>query len=71
LAAVSHPARGGGSPLPNTHLSSSFRLTAFVLKSLSQARSFIFIDPKELVAAKGWIIQQQWADGSFPAVGGS
>lgn len=49
--------------------SSCFRLTAFVLKSFAQARSFIFIDPQELAAAKGWIVQQQWADGSFPAVG--
>lgn len=49
--------------------SSCFRLTAFVLKSFAQARSFIFIDPQELAAAKGWIIQQQRGDGSFPAVG--
>ena len=49
--------------------SSCFRLTAFVLKSFAQARSFIFIDPQELAAAKGWIVQQQRADGSFPAVG--
>lgn len=48
---------------------SCFRLTAFVLKSFAQARSFIFIDPRELAAAKGWIIGQQRADGSFPAVG--
>ncbi|KAI4583733.1 hypothetical protein MJG53_007012 [Ovis ammon polii x Ovis aries] len=45
------------------------RLTAFVLKSFAQARSFIFIDPLELEAAKDWIVQQQQADGSFPAVG--
>lgn len=49
--------------------SSCFRLTAFVLKSFAQARSFIFIDPQELADAKGWIVQQQQADGSFPAVG--
>ncbi|XP_039723675.1 C3 and PZP-like alpha-2-macroglobulin domain-containing protein 8 isoform X2 [Pteropus medius] len=49
--------------------SGSMWLTAFVLKSFAQARSFIFIDPRELVAAKGWIIRQQRADGSFPAVG--
>ena len=48
---------------------SCFRLTAFVLKSFAQARSFIFIDPLELEAAKDWIVQQQQADGSFPAVG--
>uniref|UniRef100_A0A2K5D6R1 C3 and PZP like alpha-2-macroglobulin domain containing 8 n=1 Tax=Aotus nancymaae TaxID=37293 RepID=A0A2K5D6R1_AOTNA len=49
--------------------SGSMWLTAFVLKSFAQARSFIFVDPRELAAAKGWIIQQQRADGSFPAVG--
>ncbi|XP_049564221.1 C3 and PZP-like alpha-2-macroglobulin domain-containing protein 8 [Orcinus orca] len=49
--------------------SGSMWLTAFVLKSFAQARSFIFIDPQELAAAKGWIVQQQRADGSFPAVG--
>ncbi|XP_047387857.1 C3 and PZP-like alpha-2-macroglobulin domain-containing protein 8 [Sciurus carolinensis] len=49
--------------------SGSMWLTAFVLKSFAQARSFIFIDPQELAAAKGWIIQQQGADGAFPAVG--
>ncbi|XP_035141992.3 C3 and PZP-like alpha-2-macroglobulin domain-containing protein 8 isoform X1 [Callithrix jacchus] len=49
--------------------SGSMWLTAFVLKSFAQARSFIFVDPRELAAAKGWIIQQQRTDGSFPAVG--
>ncbi|GCC16407.1 hypothetical protein chiPu_0021859, partial [Chiloscyllium punctatum] len=45
------------------------RLTAFVLKSFAQSRGFIYIDPKELVTAKDWIIQHQKEDGSFPAVG--
>lgn len=45
------------------------RLTAFVLKSFAQSRGFIFIDPKELLAAKDWIIQHQKEDGSFPAMG--
>uniref|UniRef100_A0A480DIY3 C3 and PZP-like alpha-2-macroglobulin domain-containing protein 8 n=2 Tax=Sus scrofa TaxID=9823 RepID=A0A480DIY3_PIG len=49
--------------------SGSMWLTAFVLKSFAQARSFVFIDPQELADAKGWIVQQQQADGSFPAVG--
>ncbi|PKU29528.1 hypothetical protein llap_20168 [Limosa lapponica baueri] len=43
-------------------------LTAFVLKSFAQSRGFIFIDPKELTAAKDWIIQHQKEDGSFPAM---
>lgn len=62
---------GGHKPVlrPLSPSWSCFRLTAFVLKSFAQARSFIFIDPRELAAAKGWIIRQQRADGSFPAVG--
>lgn len=63
-------AHGRGPVLqPSVPSCSCFRLTAFVLKSFAQARSFIFIDPRELAAAKGWIIRQQRADGSFPAVG--
>ncbi|XP_072450564.1 C3 and PZP-like alpha-2-macroglobulin domain-containing protein 8 isoform X3 [Chiloscyllium punctatum] len=49
--------------------SGSMWLTAFVLKSFAQSRGFIYIDPKELVTAKDWIIQHQKEDGSFPAVG--
>uniref|UniRef100_A0A8C3D5K4 C3 and PZP like alpha-2-macroglobulin domain containing 8 n=1 Tax=Corvus moneduloides TaxID=1196302 RepID=A0A8C3D5K4_CORMO len=49
--------------------SGSMWLTAFVLKSFAQSRGFIFIDPKELTAAKDWIIQHQKEDGSFPAMG--
>ncbi|XP_063146713.1 C3 and PZP-like alpha-2-macroglobulin domain-containing protein 8 [Candoia aspera] len=47
----------------------SMWLTAFVLKSFAQSREFIFIDPKELLAAKDWIIRHQKEDGSFPAMG--
>ncbi|XP_008051737.1 C3 and PZP-like alpha-2-macroglobulin domain-containing protein 8, partial [Carlito syrichta] len=49
--------------------SGSMWLTAFVLKSFAQARSFIFVDPRELAAAKAWIVGQQQVDGAFPAVG--
>ncbi|XP_074161873.1 C3 and PZP-like alpha-2-macroglobulin domain-containing protein 8 [Sminthopsis crassicaudata] len=49
--------------------SGSMWLTAFVLKSFAQSRGFIFIDPKELVSAKDWIIRHQKEDGSFPAMG--
>uniref|UniRef100_S4RW92 C3 and PZP like alpha-2-macroglobulin domain containing 8 n=1 Tax=Petromyzon marinus TaxID=7757 RepID=S4RW92_PETMA len=49
--------------------SGSMWLTAFVLKSFAQSRAFIYIDPKELAAAKAWIINHQKEDGSFPAVG--
>ncbi|XP_077187621.1 C3 and PZP-like alpha-2-macroglobulin domain-containing protein 8 isoform X2 [Paroedura picta] len=49
--------------------SGSMWLTAFVLKSFAQSHGFIFIDPKELLVAKNWIIQHQKEEGSFPAVG--
>ncbi|XP_063003438.1 C3 and PZP-like alpha-2-macroglobulin domain-containing protein 8 [Elgaria multicarinata webbii] len=49
--------------------SGSMWLTAFVLKSFAQSRGFVFIDPKELLAAKDWIVQHQKGDGSFPAMG--
>ncbi|XP_025771639.1 C3 and PZP-like alpha-2-macroglobulin domain-containing protein 8 [Puma concolor] len=60
---------GSYSAFGDRDASGSMWLTAFVLKSFAQARSFIFIDPQELAAAKGWIIRQQRGDGSFPAVG--
>ncbi|XP_048833102.1 C3 and PZP-like alpha-2-macroglobulin domain-containing protein 8 isoform X1 [Brienomyrus brachyistius] len=49
--------------------SGSMWLTAFVLKSFSQSRGFIFIDPEELQAAKAWLIRHQREGGSFPAMG--
>lgn len=49
--------------------SGSMWLTAFVLKSFAQSRTFIFIDPEELRGAKSWLIKHQREDGSFPAMG--
>ncbi|XP_044109924.1 C3 and PZP-like alpha-2-macroglobulin domain-containing protein 8 isoform X6 [Neovison vison] len=63
-----HP-DGSYSAFGERDASGSMWLTAFVLKSFAQARSFIFIDPQELAAAKVWIVRQQRVDGSFPAVG--
>jgi len=47
----------------------SLWLTAFVLKTFSQAKGLIFVDDSVLEKAKEWIIEQQKADGSFEAVG--
>jgi len=47
----------------------SLWLTAFVLKTFSQAKGLIFVDDSVLDAAKEWIVEQQKADGSFEAVG--
>ncbi len=49
--------------------SGSLWLTAFVLKSFSQAQGLIYIDGAVLDAARNWITAQQKTDGSFEAVG--
>ncbi|MDD5189654.1 MAG: alpha-2-macroglobulin family protein [Dehalococcoidales bacterium] len=49
--------------------SGSLWLTAFVLKSFSQAKNTIYIDDGILSAARNWITSHQNADGSFDAVG--
>ena len=45
------------------------RLTAFVLKSFAQAKQYVFIDQSEITSSMHWIMSQQRADGSFPALG--
>ena len=47
----------------------SLWLTAFVLKSFSQAKDLMYIDDGVLDNAKSWITSHQNADGSFDAVG--
>jgi CD109 antigen len=47
----------------------SLFLTAFVLKTFSQAQGLIYVDPQVLNSAQGWITQHQNADGSFDPVG--
>ena len=49
--------------------SGSLWLTAFVLKSFSQAKGLVYIDQSVLDAAQSWITKTQKADGSFEAVG--
>ncbi len=47
----------------------SLWLTAFVLKTFSQARGMIHIDPDVLNASQDWILRHQRGDGSFEPVG--
>ena len=47
----------------------SLWLTAFVLKTFSQARGMIHIDPDVLSASQDWILRHQRRDGSFEPVG--
>ncbi|XP_067949555.1 CD109 antigen-like [Watersipora subatra] len=49
--------------------SGSMWLTAFVVKSFQQAKSFIFVDEEIISKAVGWIIRRQNSDGSFPEPG--
>lgn len=48
----------------------SIWLTAFVLKTLAQAKGLIYVDPKVVSEASDWILQRQNADGSFEQIGG-
>lgn len=50
--------------------SGSIWLTAFVLKTLAQAKSFIYVDPEVISGAAQWILDHQNEDGSFEQVGG-
>jgi len=47
----------------------SLWLTAFVLKTFSQAKGIIYIDDEMLGQARDWITNHQKADGSFESVG--
>ena len=48
----------------------SIWLTAFVLKTLAQAKGLIYVDPEVISEASDWILQHQNADGSFEQIGG-
>ncbi|MCX6003811.1 MAG: MG2 domain-containing protein [Chloroflexi bacterium] len=49
--------------------SGSLWLTAFVLKSFSQAKDLVYIDDSVLNDAVNWITSRQKSDGSFESVG--
>lgn len=46
-----------------------FRLTAYAIKSLSQANKYIYIDPDILDMGIKWIMSKQNSDGSFEEPG--
>lgn len=46
-----------------------FRLTAYAVKSLSQANKYIYIDPDILDKGIKWIMSKQNSDGSFEEPG--
>ncbi|XP_064595766.1 C3 and PZP-like alpha-2-macroglobulin domain-containing protein 8 [Liolophura sinensis] len=49
--------------------SGSMWLTAFVLKSLIQAKEFIYIDQTLIERTENWMLSYQEEDGSFPNIG--
>ena len=46
-----------------------FRLTAFVVRSFSRAKSYIYIDPDSLSKSVTFILRSQQKDGSFTETG--
>lgn len=60
---------GSFSAFGNQDKEGSLWLTAFVLKSFSQAKDLIYIDHGVLDAAALWIVSHQSPDGSFDQVG--
>ncbi|XP_047344508.1 alpha-2-macroglobulin-like protein 1 [Vespa velutina] len=48
---------------------SSIWLTAFIVKSFAQARSFIYIDERDLKISVKWIMSKQLENGCFPIIG--
>lgn len=47
----------------------SIWLTAFVVRYLSQAKKYIYMDSKNLNSSVAWIIKQQLENGCFPMIG--
>ena len=60
---------GSFSAFGDSDAEGSLWLTAFVLKTFSQARGMIHIDPDVLSDASAWILDRQRPDGSFEPVG--
>jgi len=60
---------GSFSAFGNSDPQGSLWLSAFVLKTLAQARDFIYIDDGVLNITRNWISKQQRSDGSFEPVG--
>jgi CD109 antigen len=60
---------GSFSAFGNNDASGSLWLTAFVLKSFSEAKGIIYIDDTVLNNATKWIVSHQNSDGSFDPVG--
>lgn len=60
---------GSFSAFGNSDKSGSTWLTAFVLKSFTQAKPYLSIDPNVLEAATQWLMSRQLSDGSFDEPG--
>ncbi|XP_069700318.1 alpha-1-inhibitor 3-like isoform X2 [Periplaneta americana] len=60
---------GSYSAFGDTDEEGSMWLTAFVVKSFSQARSLIYVDEDDLKVSMRWITKKQLENGCFPLVG--
>ncbi|XP_064116360.1 alpha-2-macroglobulin-like [Macrobrachium nipponense] len=60
---------GSFSAFGNSDASGSTWLTAFVLKSFSQADSYITMDENLLISSKNWLLSLQSENGCFQSVG--
>nr|AYV97196.1 alpha-2 macroglobulin [Portunus trituberculatus] len=60
---------GSYSAFGNADESGSTWLTAFVLKSFTQAKKYIQVDEEKLNQTRQWLLSQQGKDGCFTAVG--
>lgn len=60
---------GSYSAFGNADESGSTWLTAFVLKSFTQAQKYIQVDEEKLNQTRRWLLKQQGPDGCFIAVG--
>ncbi|GFR33795.1 c3 and PZP-like alpha-2-macroglobulin domain-containing protein 8, partial [Trichonephila clavata] len=60
---------GSFSAFGETDKTGSMFLTAFVLRSFSQAKRYIFIDDNALADMQTWIVARQQKDGCFPNIG--
>ncbi|PNF16410.1 Murinoglobulin-1 [Cryptotermes secundus] len=60
---------GSYSAFGDTDAEGSMWLTAFVVKSFSQARGYIYVDEDDLKVSMRWITKKQLENGCFPLVG--
>lgn len=64
-----HSYNGGFSAFGNKDATPSMWLTAFVVKTLEEARDLTFIDENIIQNSLQWMIKTQLENGCFPSIG--